>query len=145
MINQDSLSITFVILSCFFLMFSINDILFQKINNFIVLAGLVVNFILYIYFKTLNHDMRNSGAVVQKLIWMTIFIYSYNHGFIGAGDVKMIVYLLTIPFFYNESRKILLLFSGIVSIFFLIGKITQKKKIKLAPIMLVSVFLTMTF
>ncbi len=143
MINQCPFPIIYVILSCFFLIFSIEDIIFQKINNFIVLAGLIVNLILYLYFKTQSQEMLNFGSVFQKLLWMTIFIYVYNHGLIGSGDLKMILYLLTVPFFFQESRIFLLIFSCIVLVFFLIGRIThQKKNIKLAPIMFVSIILT---
>ena len=83
------ISIKILILISFLAIFAIEDIVNQKVSNFLILNACFINLLLNLHF---NENFWGSSLIYFPLFLIAIFYW--NKGYIGGGDLKSIIVIL---------------------------------------------------
>ena len=84
-----NVSIEILILISFLAIFAIEDIVNQKVSNFLILNACFINLFLNLHF---NENFWGSSLIYAPLFLIAIFYW--NKGYIGGGDLKSIIVIL---------------------------------------------------
>ena len=92
------ISIKIIILIIFLAIYAINDIVNQKVSNFLILSACSINFLLNLLF---NENVWGSSLMYIPLFLISILYW--KKGYIGGGDLKSIIVIL---YFINFESSI---------------------------------------
>ena len=120
---ESNTSIKLLIFMCFLTAFAIEDILNQKIPNFLLLGAFLVNIMVITYY---NENLWN--ILIVNFPFFLISLYFWKKEYIGGGDLKSLIIILNflrsnsdVSFFHIEIQDIFEFFV-FFSIFFYIKK-----------------------
>ncbi len=144
----------------FFIIFSVEDLLFQKVDQIIISEAFIVNSILSLFFIYLHDFKIDVSIIIFKIIFFLIFLRSNIKGKLGGADVKIILlYLinptqkydifLLFPLFLYSLPDLFIFFFFFLFILFFFKLFFIHKKIKrkkpLIPFFLLSLILSFLF
>ena len=93
-----NIPVKILILISFLAIFAIEDILYQKVSNFLILCACFINLILNFHF---NESLLGSFFIYFPLFLIAILFW--KKGFIGGGDLKSIFVIL---YFINYESSV---------------------------------------
>lgn len=159
MINNDLFFLLNISTVIFFIIFSYEDLLYQKINHIIISEAFIVNSIFSLFFIFIQEYKLDAYILLFKILVFLIFLASNIKGNLGGADVKIVLlylinptqkydFFLIFPLFFHSLPDffIFFFFFIFILILFKILHINKKmKKIPLIPFLLLSLILSFLF